>query len=202
MPSSNTTKKGRSLEKLRNEETACGTCAGGKGITHYVFGEGDPGARVMFIGEAPGAKEDLSGRPFVGRAGKLLDQLLSGIGLSRENVFITNVVKCRPMKDPDNPSHARNDRPPTETEIAACLPVLKQQISIIKPEYLCTLGNSSLRALMGKEMSIGSVHGKILTYENFPLIPTYHPAAVFRNPRFKELLVADLVILKNSLKKQ
>ncbi len=194
-----TSSKGRALETLRSAETACSSCAGGKGISHYVFGEGNPEARVMFIGEAPGAREDLTGRPFVGRAGKLLEQVLAGIGLSREEVYIANVVKCRPMKDPENPSRAGNDRPPTEAEVAACLPVLRQQITIIKPDYLCTLGNSSLRALMGRDKSIGAVHGKILTYENFPLIPTYHPASVFRNPRFRELLVADLAILKNKL---
>lgn len=201
MPSSDKRAREKSLAKLRREETACASCPGGKGITHYVFGEGNPDARVMFIGEAPGSKEDLCGRPFVGRAGKLLEQLLSGIGLSRDEVFITNVVKCRPMKDPDDPSRARNDRPPTETEVAACLPVLKRQITIISPDYLCTLGNSSLRALLGREMNIGAVHGKVLIYQNFPLIPTYHPAAVFRNPRFKDLLIADLNILKKHLKK-
>lgn len=182
------------LEALRRKHTACSQCAlRGTDVT-YVFGTGNPDARIVFIGEAPGSEENRQGEPFVGRAGKLLNKTLENAGLTRQEVYITNVVKCRPMRDPSHPEAPGNDRPPTKTEIAACLPVLEQQLRIIEPRVICTLGNTPLHTLLDTTEGIGKLHGTTQTYRGIILIPTYHPAAIFRNPSRRDALFNDVRI--------
>ena len=150
--------------------TRCKLCNGRKNI---VFGEGSEKARIMFIGEGPGRDEDFEGRPFVGEAGQLLTRIIeNGIGIKREEVYICNVVKCRP---PEN-------RDPEKDEVNSCIPFLKKQIEIIKPEVICTLGRIAARELLNREFKITMERGRWQTYMNIPLMPTYHPAYILRNP--------------------
>ena len=150
--------------------TRCKLCNGRKNI---VFGEGSGNARLMFIGEGPGRDEDVEGRPFVGEAGQLLTRIIeNGIGIKREEVYICNIVKCRP---PGN-------RDPEKDEINSCIPFLKKQIEIIKPEVICTLGRIAARELLNREFKITMERGRWQTYMNIPLMPTYHPAYILRNP--------------------
>lgn len=183
------------LEKIAEEIRACIRCPLHKSRTKAVPGEGNPRARVMFIGEAPGRSEDLQGRPFVGAAGKLLTELLISIGLSREEVFITNVVKCRP---PSN-------RDPRPEEIEACLPYLRRQMKAIDPDIVVALGRHSaltLLELVGrKEVSIIRIRGNVYDVELFgrkrKLLITLHPAAVLYNPKLRPLLEGDFKKLKD-----
>ncbi len=161
--------------------------------TQLVFGEGDPNAQVYFLGEAPGRFEDQSGRPFVGQAGKLLEKLLVGIGLTREDVYITSVVRFRPP----------NNRPPTPTEIAAFAPYVDEEIKIISPKLIATLGRFSLNKFM-PDVKISEVHGKIfdINYQgqNLKLLPLYHPAAALRATKIKNILTADFKKIEEALK--
>ncbi len=157
--------------------TACGLC---QTRTQTVPGEGPDDAQVVFIGEAPGAREDEQGQPFVGRSGKLLDQLLTGIGLVRADVFITNVVKCRP---PDN-------RSPRKEEIAACRPFLDRQLALIKPRLAITLGRFSLAQFV-PDVRISEIHGQAQRLDNLVLYPVYHPAAAFRRLAWRKALEED-----------
>ena len=138
------------LDALREEVERCSSCVLAESRTRAVFGEGDPGADLMFVGEAPGYHEDQQGRPFVGQAGKLLEQLLASIGMTREQVFIANVLKSRPP----------NNRDPRPEEIDACRPYLWRQIEIIKPKVICTLGNFATKLLSGDQTGITKVHGR------------------------------------------
>jgi uracil-DNA glycosylase family 4 len=147
-----------------------------------VFGEGDPRARLVCVGEAPGAREDESGRPFVGRAGKLLDRLLLAVGFQRHEVFICNVLKCRP---PQN----RNPQP---DEIAACSPFLIRQIELIEPRAIVAFGSFAAQTLLQRRESIGRLRGRTHIYQGFPLVVTYHPAALLRNPRWTRKTWEDL----------
>lgn len=168
-----------SLEALREFVGDCKRCKLHKSRNKIVFGEGSPRARLVFIGEGPGREEDLAGKPFVGEAGALLTRIIeNGMGLTRKDVYICNVVKCRP---PGN-------RDPERDEIEACLPFLKQQIHIINPEVLCTLGRVSTQELLGKGIKITQERGKWHSFMDIPLMPTYHPAFIVRNPsRQREL---------------
>lgn len=147
-----------------------------------VFGEGDPRARLVCVGEAPGAREDETGRPFVGRAGKLLDRLLLAVGFQRDEVFICNVLKCRP---PQN----RNPQP---DEIEACSPFLLRQIELIDPAAIIAFGGFAAQTLLQTRESIGRLRGRTHLYEGFPLVVTYHPAALLRNPRWTRKTWDDL----------
>ncbi len=148
-----------------------------------VFGEGSPESRLMFIGEAPGAEEDNTGRPFVGRAGQLLTKIIESINLKREDVYIANIIKCRP---PEN-------RNPMEDEIALCSPFLEEQISIIKPEIICTLGKFATEFIIGNDKgAISSVRGKEFNYKGVTVIPTYHPSYLLRNPNAKKETWEDM----------
>jgi DNA polymerase len=147
-----------------------------------VFGEGDPSSRLMFIGEGPGRDEDLQGRPFVGRAGMLLTKIIQAMGLRRKDVYITNIVKCRP---PGN-------RNPEPDEISECLPYLEKQIELIKPEVICTLGNVATQTLTGMRSGITSMRGRFYTYRDIRLMPTFHPAACLRKPETKRLVWEDI----------
>lgn len=178
-------------EKLRQLEeavAACGQCDLAATRTRPVTGSGSPAARIIFVGEAPGYHEDQQGLPFVGRAGKLLDEMLARIGLAREDVFIANVLKCRP---PDN-------RDPQAGEIELCRSYLEQQIDIIKPEIVCTMGNFSTRLLTGSDEGITRVHGKLQPFpghENTSIFPVFHPAAALYTRSNLALLEQDFDLL-------
>ena len=155
-----------------------------------VFGEGSATARLMFVGEAPGADEDQTGRPFVGRAGALLtDMITKGMGLARAEVYIANVLKSRP---PEN-------RTPTLEEIGHCLPYLEQQIATIRPQFLCLLGKTAAAALLETALPLGRLRGKWHRYRSIPTIVTYHPAALLRNPAWKKEAWDDLQILMQAM---
>ena len=168
-----------SLDELEKLIGDCTRCKLHKGRTNMVFGEGNTGARLVFIGEGPGRDEDLAGRPFVGEAGRLLTRIIEGgMRLKREDVYICNIVKCRP---PDN-------RVPERDEIDACIPFLKEQIRIIRPEVICALGKTAAQELLGRTFKITEERGKWQSYMDIPLMPTYHPAYIVRNPsREREL---------------
>ena len=162
-----------SLESLRQSIGECQQCKLGKTRANIVFGEGPPGARLVFVGEAPGREEDIAGKPFVGEAGKLLTRIIeNGMGLKREDVYICNVLKCRPPKNRD----------PEKDEIKTCIPFLKEQIRIIRPEVICVLGRVAGRVLLGGDFKITQERGKWRSYMDIPLMPTYHPAYIVRNP--------------------
>ena len=181
------------LVELFNEVRACTTCPLHETRTKAVFGAGAADAEVMFVGEAPGAEEDRQGLPFVGRAGQLLNQLLEEIGLSREEVFIANVLKSRP---PGN-------RDPQPAEIEACKPYLFDQVRLIEPTVICTLGNFATKLLSGNPAGITRVHGAPQVHElgwrTVFLLPLFHPAAALRTPAVKESLRADIATLPDLL---
>lgn len=152
------------------------------GSQKIIFGEGNPDSNVIFIGEAPGAQEDLEGRPFVGRSGKLLNQLFSAAKTQREDVFITNIVKCRPP----------NNRKPFPHEIANARELLLKQIDIINPTIICTLGASALQGVIDRPLQISQIRGQLFFYNNLIIMPTYHPAFILRNPQKFEALAKDI----------
>jgi DNA polymerase len=171
-----------SLEDLRAFIGECKRCKLCHDRTNLVFGEGSPKARLVFVGEGPGREEDLAGRPFVGEAGRLLTKIIeNGMGLKREDVYICNVVKCRP---PGN-------RDPEEDEVEACLPFLKQQLQIISPEVICVLGRVSAQSLLGQGFTITKERGKWFSFLQIPVMPTYHPAYLLRNPTAKRQVWQD-----------
>jgi uracil-DNA glycosylase family 4 len=171
-----------SLEALRDFVGDCKRCKLCHGRTHLVFGEGSAKARLVFVGEGPGREEDLAGRPFVGEAGRLLTKIIeNGMGLKREEVYICNVVKCRPPQNRD----------PEEDEIEACLPFLKEQLRIISPEVICTLGRIPAQALFSREFRITRERGRWYSFLDIPVMPTYHPAYLLRNPAAKREVWAD-----------
>jgi len=186
------------LERIAVEVHICQRCELWKNRRNAVPGEGNLEAAVLFIGEAPGYWEDVKGRPFVGAAGKLLAELLLKAGLSRAEVYITNVLKCRP---PEN-------RDPRPSEIQSCTPFLERQIKAIKPTLIVTLGRHStsyiLRKMGFETEGITGIHGKLYNGELFDLkvrvIPTYHPAAALYNPRYREALEEDFQVVKRELK--
>lgn len=171
------------LQALRNEVLPCTRCKLHQGRQHTVFGEGNPRARVMFIGEAPGAREDQSGRPFVGDAGQLLDRIITGaMGLQRQDVYIANINKCRP---PGN-------RVPEPDEVAACLPFLRQQIEIVRPQVLVCLGRTAAQNLLGTTASTTAMRGRELEYLGIPVVVTWHPAYLLREPAHKRETWEDI----------
>ncbi len=158
---------------------------------NFVFGEGNPEAAIVVIGEAPGAEEDMQGRPFVGRSGKLLDKILEAIGFSRKDVFICNIIKCRP---PEN----RNPHP---DEIESCMPWLGMQLEIIKPKILLLLGRVAANTILDNRQSMGSLRGRIIRWNNYDVIVTYHPAALLRNPNWKRHCWEDVKMLRHHFDK-
>jgi uracil-DNA glycosylase len=160
----------RTLEEVKREALTCTKCRLAAGRTQVVFGVGHPNSDLMFIGEAPGFNEDKQGEPFVGAAGQLLTTLLGDIGLTREQVYIANVLKCRP---PGN-------RDPMPDEIESCKPWLKEQIDLIDPKVIATLGNFATQLLLGRKVGITKVRGQRFEWRGRILIPTFHPAAVLR----------------------
>ncbi len=160
-----------SLSELFEKYKACQRCPLGKTRNNLVFGEGLSNPSIMFIGEGPGADEDSQGEPFVGRAGRLLTKMISSIGIERDDVYITNIVKCRP---PEN-------RNPTPAEISCCLPIIKKQIEILNPKLIVTLGNIPTKTFITDAHGITKAHGKIEHYEKWTLLPTFHPSYLLRN---------------------
>lgn len=163
-----------------------------------VFGKGAERAEILLLGEAPGAKEEETGIPFAGSAGKNLDEFLGILGLSRDNLYITNTVKVRPSKINEKTGRTVN-RPPTEREIELFYPVLRKEIFRVSPKIIVTLGNTPLKTLLGKDKTIGSCHGILTSWEGFPLFPLYHPAAVIYRQSLKSEYLADLEGLKSFL---
>lgn len=176
----------KSLDELNDKIKNCLECKLGLTRKNFVFGSGNPNADIMIIGEAPGASEDELGLPFVGRAGQLLTKILEAINLSREEVYIANIVKSRP---PDN-------RRPEKSEIDKCEPYLKKQIEIINPAFILSLGLTSVDSLLKKTHKMSEIRGKILDYEGRKMLVTYHPAALLRNPHWKKFAWEDVQLLR------
>jgi DNA polymerase len=169
-------------EGLREEALACTLCGLCDTRTNVVFGEGDPAADLMFVGEAPGADEDLQGRPFVGRSGQLLTKMIEGMGMARDDVYIANVLKCRPP----------NNRDPAADEVGKCRPYLLRQIDLVQPKVICALGRHALHALTGYTGGLGQVRGRPMEFHGRTVVPTYHPAYLLRNPSAKRDAWEDL----------
>jgi uracil-DNA glycosylase len=178
-----------SLDSLRQTALGCPRCRLAETRQHVVFGEGDPDARLVVVGEAPGAEEDRTGRPFVGAAGKLLTLLLQSVGFRREEVYICNVLKCRP---PGN----RNPQP---DEVEACSPYLVRQIELVRPAAVLACGTFAAQTLLGSTLPISRLRGGEHEYHGVPLVPTYHPAALLRNPAWVRTTWEDLQHLRQIL---
>ena len=187
-PSKNNNLKSQ-LTQLYNATKECSNCGLSKTRTNYVFGEGNPNAELMFVGEAPGGEEDLQGKPFIGAAGQLLTKMIAAMGLRREDVYIGNILKCRP---PGN-------RNPEKHEIEQCIPILKKQIDIIKPEFICALGRIAAHSLLGVSQPLGKLRGRFHDIGGIKLIVTYHPSALLRNPQWKRPAWEDLQMLMREM---
>lgn len=179
----------KTIGHLQAEVTACQKCELSKTRTNVVFGVGNPNADLMFIGEAPGADEDRTGEPFVGRAGKLLTKMIEAMGLTRNDIYIANILKCRP---PEN-------RNPLPAEVELCEGYLIRQIEAIKPKFICALGAVSAKTLLKTKEPISKLRGKFYSYHGTPLLPTFHPAYLLRNPAEKKNAWADLQLLMKKL---
>ena len=177
------------LQLIREEIGECTRCALHKGRNKIVFGDGDPAARLMFVGEGPGADEDAQGLPFVGKAGQLLNNMIAAMGLRREEVYIANVVKCRP---PGN-------RVPEQEEGATCSPFLVRQIDVVRPQVLVALGATAATWLLGSRQPLAGLRGRVHSARGTKLIVTYHPAYLLRDPRQKKEAWADLQIAMREL---
>jgi len=146
--------------------------------SNIVFGEGNPDASILFVGEAPGAEEDKAGRPFVGRAGQLLTKMIQAMGIERDQVYIANILKCRP----DMPPGVPGNRKPTPEEMQVCIPYIQEQIEIIRPRALVALGSTAIEALLESKMTISRLRGTFVDYRGVPLMPTFHPSYLLHNP--------------------
>jgi len=182
--------KVETLEQIREDLGECTRCKLNEGRNNIVFGEGNPDARIVFVGEGPGRDEDMQGRPFVGRAGKLLTKIINAMGLKRSDVYICNVVKCRPPKN----------RNPEADEVAACEPFLLRQIRSIQPEVIICLGSVATGLLLKmKNIRMSDLRGQFHQYGNSKLMITYHPAALLRNPNFKKPVWEDMKMVMKEL---
>ncbi len=170
------------LNELKDFIGNCNRCKLSRERKNIVFGEGDPNARLVFVGEAPGMEEDLTGKPFVGAAGRLLTDIIRSMGLTRDRVYICNVVKCRPPRNRD----------PEPDEVNSCIPFLRAQISIIRPEVICTLGRISSQNLISRDFRIMRSRGQWHSYMGIPLLPTYHPAYLLRYSQAKREAWKDI----------
>ncbi|MEM7008621.1 MAG: uracil-DNA glycosylase [Thermodesulfobacteriota bacterium] len=178
-----------SLEEIREEIGDCTRCQLHEGRTNLVFGDGNPKAKLMFVGEGPGRDEDMQGKPFVGRSGKLLTKIIEAMGLKREDVYIGNVVKCRPP----------NNRTPEASEMDTCELFLFKQIRYIQPEVIVCLGATAAKSILKTKASLGSLRGKFHNYGGSKLMVTYHPAALLRNPHFKKPTWEDMQVVMKEL---
>lgn len=176
-----------SLEKFRKQISGCTKCQLSKTRTNFVFGDGDPTADLVFVGEAPGHDEDLQGKPFVGAAGQLLTKIIEAIKLDRSQVYICNILKCRP---PGN-------RNPAPQEIELCEPYLIKQLELIKPKVICALGTFAAQTLLKTTTPISKLRGQIHYYHDIKLVPTFHPAALLRNPSWKRQTWEDVQLVRN-----
>ncbi|MFH2011158.1 MAG: uracil-DNA glycosylase [Pseudomonadota bacterium] len=174
------------LEAIRKELGDCNRCKLHSGRKNIVFGTGDENAKLLFVGEGPGRDEDIKGEPFVGKAGQLLTRIINAINLDRKEVYIANIIKCRP---PGN-------RDPEPDEIKACEPFLAKQIKVIKPEIICALGTFAAQTLLKTNEKISKLRGRFHTYQGIKLIPTYHPAFLLRNPSFKRSVWEDMQMIQ------
>lgn len=181
--------EGAPLDPVRGLIADCKKCSLWTSRTNIVLGAGNEEADLVIIGEAPGNDEDVAGEPFVGRAGKLLTKMLGAVKISREEVYITNVVKCRPPQNRD----------PKEEEISSCSPYLSEQLKILKPKLILTLGNFATRTLLKTTEGITQLRGKIFSYEGIPLLPTFHPSALLHNPNLKKYAWEDLKRLRKEV---
>ena len=179
-------KRSTDLDELDEKIHNCIKCPLGKTRNKFVFGSGNPDADIMIIGEAPGKDEDKQGLPFVGRAGQLLTKILAAINLSRDDVFIANIIKCRPP----------NNRRPAPDEVEKCEPYLQKQIELIKPKFILSLGLTSINTLLKKKHKMADTRGHILKYHGIDLLVTYHPAALLRNPHWKKKTWEDVKLLR------
>lgn len=179
-------KQATNLNELFELIHECTQCPLGLTRTKFVFGEGNPNADILIIGEAPGKDEDEQGMPFVGRAGQLLTQILESVGIKREDVFIANICKCRPP----------NNRRPETFEVDKCEPFLHKQIELINPEFIISLGLTSIDTLLKKKHKMGDIRGEFFDYHSKKLMVTYHPAALLRNPNWKRPVWEDMKKLK------
>ena len=177
------------LETIEREAFSCTQCSLSKTRTNLVFGSGNPNAKLMFVGEAPGMEEDMQGMPFVGRAGQLLTKIIQSIGLERKDVYIANILKCRPPKN----------RNPLPTEINACEHYLIRQIEIIKPKVICALGTFAAQTLLRNQEPISRLRGNFYDYHGSKLIPTFHPAYLLRNPSGKRPVWEDMKKIRRIL---
>jgi DNA polymerase len=176
----------RTLDEVEAASAGCEKCELAQGRTSIVFGAGNPDARLMFVGEAPGRDEDIQGIPFVGRAGQLLNKILEAAEIERDDVYIANIIKCRPP----------NNRTPLTNEIEACIPYLGKQVALIAPKIICTLGLPATQTLLGIRGSMGSLRGKMYVEGDVKVIPTYHPAAALRDPKYKRPIWDDFKLIK------
>ncbi|MCA9729416.1 MAG: uracil-DNA glycosylase [Candidatus Eisenbacteria bacterium] len=177
------------LEAVARNASSCVACALCKTRDKVVFGVGSAHVPLVFVGEAPGADEDRQGIPFVGKAGQLLTRIIAAIGLDRDEVYICNVLKCRP---PGN-------RNPAPDEIAKCTPFLEEQMDILRPKVICTLGLFASQFLLETQSPIGKLRGRVFEYHGVPVIPTYHPAALLRNPGLKAAVWEDVQLVRRTL---
>ena len=175
-----------SIEDLNARICTCLKCPLGHTRTKFVFGVGNPHASLMLIGEAPGADEDVQGEPFVGRAGQLLNKILEAIHFKREEVYICNILKCRPP----------NNRTPQPEEVEQCLPYLQKQVDLVKPSVILCLGLVAAENLLDTRESLSRLRGHVLSYRGVPVMVTYHPAALLRNPQWKKPAWEDVQALR------
>ena len=176
---------------MREELGECTRCKLHRHRTQIVFGVGNPKASLVFVGEAPGADEDAQGEPFVGRAGQLLTKIIQAMGMQREDVYICNIIKCRP---PSN-------RTPETEEILACQPFLVKQLQAIRPKFICALGGPAAQTLLRTKEPISRLRGKFYDFHGIPLLPTYHPAFLLRNPYEKKTVWEDMKLLLREIQR-
>ena len=181
-----TVNKDQQLENIRSELGECTRCKLHQHRRHIVFGTGNPAAQLVFVGEGPGGEEDVQGKPFVGRAGQLLTKIINSIDLAREEVYIANIIKCRPP----------NNRNPEPDEIKACEPFLIKQLDAIKPKIICALGTFAAQTLLETDERISRLRGKFIPYRNSRLIATFHPAFLLRNPQRKRDVWEDMKMIR------
>jgi uracil-DNA glycosylase family 4 len=180
-----------SMDEIRVDLGECIRCSLHSHRTHIVFGEGNPSARVVLVGEGPGREEDRLGRPFVGPAGKLLDRIIASMGWRRQEVYICNVIKCRPPRNRD----------PLPDEIDACGPFLRRQLQAIRPQAILALGSFAARFLLSSQQPISRLRNHVYQFEGIPVVPTYHPAYLLRNPLQKRQAWRDVQLLLSLLQK-
>ncbi|MBL7068768.1 MAG: uracil-DNA glycosylase [Candidatus Omnitrophica bacterium] len=177
------------LEEVELGVMSCRLCGLSKGRNNVVFGAGNPNAKLMYVGEGPGYEEDMQGLPFVGRAGRLLTKIIEAMGLKRRDVYIANIVKCRP---PQN-------RNPLPTEILSCEEYLEKQIKLINPKVICVLGRIAAQALLKTQEPISKLRGRFFSYKGIKVMPTFHPAYLLRNPQDKRLVWQDMKKIMSEL---